>query len=52
MFAPIINGFVTGSIVSICSFGTIFIMLIKLGLQKGFNAGALFEIGHLGVFQK
>jgi len=47
MISPIFNGILTGAIISLFSFGTIFFLLIKIGMQDGFRKGALFELGHL-----
>ena len=47
MSALIFNGVLTGFLIGIFSYGTIFFMLIKIGIQYGFRKGALFELGHI-----
>jgi len=44
---PLSNGIITGAIISVVSYGAVFFMLIKIGMQYGFRKGALFEIGHI-----
>ena len=41
------TGFITGCTISVLSYGAVFFMLIKLGIQRGFRKGALFELGHV-----
>lgn len=47
MLTPVINGIITGIIISICSYGAVFFMLIKIGMQHNFRKGLLFELGHI-----
>ncbi len=47
MFGLAMHGILTGFFLGFASYGTIFFMLIKIGMQYGFRKGALFELGHV-----
>jgi threonine/homoserine/homoserine lactone efflux protein len=47
LLSPIINGIITGVLLGLFSYGAVFFMLLKVGMQQGFRKGALFEAGHI-----